>query len=702
MALKVGELFAELKIDRAAFDAGLQSAQRALKGTEGAAKTTEGILGRLSSTFKQVATTAAGFAVAQVGMKAVGSALGFVKDSAIGLNNMLQQTRIGFTTMLGSAQQADAFLRQLADFAKKTPFEFSELVTAAQRMKAYGFAAEEVIPLLTDVGNVSAGLGAGTEGINRMTTALGQMQAKAKVSAEEMLQLTELGIPAWQMLADAMGVSVAQAQEMVSKGQVASDVFLRIFHSWAEANFGGMMEQQARTFSGAMSNITDSLSMASANAFRPFFDLLTEGAIKLADFLDSDRFARWLSVVEDVSQRAAESLRNIVVAIASGDWDGVLGGILQRLARFGDEAYGGAFAAMQSYAQGLIDAASTYVTQAINWVADLIASYLIGHSPPEAGPLSTIDQGGQALMEAYGEGMQAGLGPVQEAVAQVAAAFEAVDTSAALEEGRRGLEAARGSLEALESQAKAAEGSIRDLDRAAAEIETQMDALRRQADDVRQAYDDQIRPLEDQLEVIRDVISLEERRRDLALAQEEIEVARTRIQALGDPELRAQLEGQLKLIETKQEQHDIAREIQEIEQQIAEAQQKGDDSVDIEGLQLRLEELRLRQELLGLVDQEALAQAEADQARIDAQQEINDLSEREKEIKAEIEALPLEEKIKRLKKEQEEALKPLEEQLQLLQRQKEDLDAQRRQWQLLKQDISDALEPLKLSPHAWG
>src|SRR5690606_34129687 len=115
-----------------------------------------------------------------------------------------------------------------------------------------------------------------------------------------------------------------------------SDTFLRLFHEWSQANFGGMMEQQARTFSGAMSNITDSLSMASANAFRPFFDLLTEGAIKLADFLDSDRFARWLSVVEDVSQRAAESLRNIVVAIASGDWDGVLGGILQRLARFGD------------------------------------------------------------------------------------------------------------------------------------------------------------------------------------------------------------------------------------------------------------------------------------------------------------------------------------------------------------------------------
>src|SRR5690606_36358302 len=127
-------------------------------------------------------------------------------------------------------------------------------------------------------------------------------------------------------------------------------------------------------------------------------------------------------------------------------------------------------AAMQSYAQGLIDAASTYVTQAINWIADLIASYLIGHSPPERGPLSEIDRGGQRVMEAYGEGMQAGLGPVYAAVEQAAEAFRTLDTTAALEDARRGLEAARDNVQALEEAAESAESTIRSLDRAAAEI----------------------------------------------------------------------------------------------------------------------------------------------------------------------------------------------------------------------------------------
>jgi len=93
--------------------------------------------------------------------------------TAIDFNAMLQTAQIGFTTMLGSAEKAQKFLDDMADFAVKTPFEYPELLEAAKRMLAYGFAAEEVLPTLKAVGDASAALGAGSEGIDRITLALG-------------------------------------------------------------------------------------------------------------------------------------------------------------------------------------------------------------------------------------------------------------------------------------------------------------------------------------------------------------------------------------------------------------------------------------------------------------------------------------------------------------------------------------------------
>jgi len=80
--------------------------------------------------------------------------------------------------MLGDAQRAEVFLSQLADFARDTPFEFPELLEASKRMLAYGFAAEEILPTLRAVGDASAGLGAGAQGIDRITLALGANQSK--------------------------------------------------------------------------------------------------------------------------------------------------------------------------------------------------------------------------------------------------------------------------------------------------------------------------------------------------------------------------------------------------------------------------------------------------------------------------------------------------------------------------------------------
>jgi len=132
------------------------------------------------------------------GLAVIGTALMAAGLKSIQMAGNLEQTKIAFTTMLGSAEAADAFIRQLYDFAAKTPFEIEGLTTAARQLLAFGFQAQEIIPMMEAIGNAVSGLGGGAFEIERVTRALGQMQAKGKVTAEEMMQLAELGIPVWK------------------------------------------------------------------------------------------------------------------------------------------------------------------------------------------------------------------------------------------------------------------------------------------------------------------------------------------------------------------------------------------------------------------------------------------------------------------------------------------------------------------------
>lgn len=190
----------------------------------------------------------------------VGVALGALGLASVKAAGQMEQTRIAFTTLLKDGEKAKSFLSELEKFAASTPFELPGVLDASKRLLAFGFSAEQVIPILTAVGDSAAALGIGEEGIQRLTLAIGQMQAKGKVSAEEMLQLAEAGVPAWEMLANKIGTDIPTAMDKASKGQISAAEGIQAVISGMNSKFGGMMEQQAQTVNGIMSNIQDSVS----------------------------------------------------------------------------------------------------------------------------------------------------------------------------------------------------------------------------------------------------------------------------------------------------------------------------------------------------------------------------------------------------------------------------------------------------------
>ncbi len=382
----------------------------------------------LTNIFARVASgavaTAAGFAL----FKGVENVIGSVAGATFGLNDKLQQVSIGFETMTGSAAQAQALLAKLRDFAITSPFEFPDLARAGQRMLAVGFSAQSIVPSLTTLGNAMAATGGITRDIlDRVTIAISQMQTKGRVLTQEMNQLTEAMIPAWKLMAEGLGVTTQQLQKMVSDGAVPAGVALQAMFKMMDreagsGGFAGAMDRASQTFRGAMSNIKDAVSLVIADAFRPFFKLMNEGAVAIAKFVNTPGFKEFSAKVTYAMEQVAMALRILfkgdlqtfgelfergarqaagaLLHLANEAMPVVVKGIsiLGNLAA--DAASWGANLAFE-YAKGLMEGAGTAITAALTAIGNLIMSFFAGHSPPPKGPLKEIDTAGTLLMNTY-------------------------------------------------------------------------------------------------------------------------------------------------------------------------------------------------------------------------------------------------------------------------------------------------------------
>ena len=218
---------------------------------------------------------------------ATGAFAGIYKPMDIAAD--FEQTQIAFETMLKSADKAQKFLKEASEFANKTPFEFPELINSSKLLMAFGFEADKVLDIMKTVGDTASGLGAGAEGIDRITRALGQMRAKGRAQTEELLQLQELGVPANQILQEELGLTGEQIANIGKESIEASKVIDALLRGM-EKRFGGMMANQSRTAKGMLSTLKDTLQNS---LLRPWGQGLWEGIKpgleKLTNWIDENQ-----------------------------------------------------------------------------------------------------------------------------------------------------------------------------------------------------------------------------------------------------------------------------------------------------------------------------------------------------------------------------------------------------------------------------
>lgn len=228
-------------------------------------KATSGIKGFADKCNKMTGALSA-IAAVQLGSVFTGMAGGILNMgiASVQAAAQMRQYEIAFQTMLKSTEAGTQMLRDLQQFAAETPFDVPGVVSAGQQLMAFGFKAEEIIPMLTNLGDAASGLGLGTEGVSRLAYALGQMQTSGKLNAQDMMQLTSAGISAWDMLAQAAGKTVAEMKDLCSKGAIDSKAAVQTIIAGMNDQFGGMMAKTSDEVAGLLANIEETAGNTSA------------------------------------------------------------------------------------------------------------------------------------------------------------------------------------------------------------------------------------------------------------------------------------------------------------------------------------------------------------------------------------------------------------------------------------------------------
>lgn len=228
----------------------------------------------------------------------------------------LDQARINWEVLMGSAEKGQEMLSRIQKFAKDTPFDFDSTQKFAQQLKIAGLNGDQLFKTMQVIGDAAQGNVEKAEGI---ATAYQQMSAKGKIQTEEMNQLLERGIPAWDMLAKATGKTKAELMDMASKGKLLSDEYLPKLVEQMDATFGGGMQKQAQTFNGQLDQLEDNLLMLGSNGVAPLRQALTGLMKDINDVFDgkmsvTEMLGKWGKQFKEGLTKLGEMIANFDLA----------------------------------------------------------------------------------------------------------------------------------------------------------------------------------------------------------------------------------------------------------------------------------------------------------------------------------------------------------------------------------------------------
>jgi len=200
--------------------------------------------------------------------------------SVLQLWNNAQQAQVSFTTMLWSADKAKDMIKDLSEFAAKTPFELSWIRDSAKQLLAMWVQAEDMIPTLKSLWDVSAWLNVPLE---RLALNYWQVLTQGKLTWKELRDFTTAWVPLLDELSKNLNKSKTEIQDLISEWKVSADDVVKAFRTMTDEwwRFANLMEAQSKTLWWLFSNLNDEVSLT----WEAIGEQLVPSASKLVEWL---------------------------------------------------------------------------------------------------------------------------------------------------------------------------------------------------------------------------------------------------------------------------------------------------------------------------------------------------------------------------------------------------------------------------------
>lgn len=311
--------------------------------------------------------------IAKTGLKVTATAIGAVSGafgaavlSGVKYNSQMEQYITSFGTMLGSAEEATKLVNSLKEMGAKTPFETSDLAKASQTLLAFGTSAEDLLPTLQMLGDVSQG---NKERFDSLTLAFAQVGSAGKLSGQDLLQFVNAGFNPLNEISKMTGESMAELKERMSAGGVSAEEVAEAFkHATSEGGqFYQAMEAQSQTFNGQMSTLKD-------NAMS-FIGELTQGVTNTLKDSVLPTVNGWLEELQ--SAFTSNGVEGVVTAFGS-----ILADACTKLAQAAPGVVDLAVGFIQSFIKGIGDNAPQLI-QAAKQIVGALVDGLIKLLPSE-------------------------------------------------------------------------------------------------------------------------------------------------------------------------------------------------------------------------------------------------------------------------------------------------------------------------------
>lgn len=251
----------------------LTSSATALQAFAGAASSA----GSAGGAFTTLLGGAATGPIAAVIASVVALTTGMAKFAQVGIAAAanMEQLRISFEVMTGSAQQAADLISDMQKLSLETPLEMADVQQAGKTLMAMGEPTEAIIADLKMLGDVAAGTG---QPLNELSQVFGQVMQAGRLTGNELRQFNERGVPLLTTLSKEMGVSKQAIRDMVEAGQIGANDVVKAFEAMTGSGgkFANMMERQTDTLIGQWNKFKENITFIAMQVMAPMAEALKQ------------------------------------------------------------------------------------------------------------------------------------------------------------------------------------------------------------------------------------------------------------------------------------------------------------------------------------------------------------------------------------------------------------------------------------------